>query len=529
MRRTGCLGGSRSGGGRVLGGLVVLALGVVAGLGHEGPARAKPPAVASDWQKIKAPPLRAFTPEKPRRVVLDNGLVIFLLPDRELPLVSVTIFGPGGSLGEPADKAGLAALFGQSWRSGGTRTRSGDEIDEFLALRAAVVESFADNDSVAITANCLKGDFDDVFQIVAELLQAPEFRQDKLDLAKRQMMTRIARRNDSPQSILQREALKLAYGAGHPFARTPEYGTVAAVTREDLREWHKRYVQPNTLLLGLSGDFDADEMEAKLRKWLGGWPKGPGVPKGQFEFAPTKPGVYFVEKGDVNQANIQLVQLGTTRRNPDFYALEVMNEVLGGGFSARLFSNVRSKKGLAYSVGGGVGLGWEYPATYRLAMGTASKNVVQAVQALYDEVRGMVKNEATAEEVARAKETILNSFVFNFESKASVLSDRMRLEFYGYPPDFTEKYPEAITKVTVEDVRRVAKKYLNPDGFAVLVVGKGAEFGAPLASLGPVTALDITIPPPPTALAAPSPTASPVPPGGAAAPVVRPGTPKRGK
>lgn len=526
---SGLLGALGALGVRGLGGIIVLALGFVVGQGHGQTALASPPAVASDWHKIKAPPLRAVMPEQPRRVVLDNGLVILLLPDRELPLVSVTVFAPGGSLGEPAEKTGLATLYGQTWRSGGTRTRSGDEIDDFLALRAAVVESASDDDSTILSANCLKSDFDDVFQVVVELLQAPEFRQDKLDLAKRQMMTGIARRNDSPQSIVQREAVKLAYGAGHPLARTPEYATVAAVTREDLREWHKRYMQPNAMLLGLSGDFDAGEMEAKLRKWLGGWAKGPSVPKGQLEFAPTKPGVYFVEKADVNQASIQLVQLGTTRKNPDYYALEVMNEVLGGGFSARLFSNVRSKKGLAYSVGGGVGLGWEYPATYRLAMGTASKNAVQAVQALYDEVRGMVKNEPTAEEVEHAKEAILNSFVFNFDSQAKVLADRMRLEFYGYPPDFTAKYPEAIAKVTVEDVRRVAKKYLNPDGFAVLVVGKGAEFGTPLASLGSVTPVDITIPPPPAAPSPPSPTPSLATPGGAPAPASRPGPAKRGR
>ena len=518
--RSGAVSRRRGGVGPVIGGVVALVLGLCLGR----VASAAPPAVVSDWHKIKTPPLRAVTTEQPRRVVLDNGLVVFLLPDRELPLVSVTVFTPGGSQGEPAEKTGLAALYGQTWRSGGTRTRSGDEIDDFLALRAAVVETASDDDSGILTANCLKGDFDDVFQVVLELLEAPEFRQDKLDLAKRQMMTGIARRNDSPQSIVQREAIKLAYGATHPFARTPEYATVAAVTREDLREWHKRYVQPNALLLGLSGDFDPDEMEAKLRKWVSGWHKGPGVSKGQFEFAPTKPGVYFVEKADVNQTSIQLVQLGTTRKNPDYYALEVMNEVLGGGFSARLFSNVRSKKGLAYSVGGGVGLGWEYPSTYRLAIGTASKNTVQAVQALYDEVRGMVQNEARPEEVERAKEAILNSFVFNFDSKAKVLADRMRLEFYGYPPDFTEKYPREVAKVTVEDVRRVAKKYLNPDGFAVLVVGKGAEFGTPLGSLGRVTPVDITIPPPVTP-PPPSPTPSVVTP----VPAGRPGPVKHGR
>ena len=309
--------------------------------------------------------------------------------------------------------------------------------------------------------------------------------------------------------IAAREANKLALGSRHPYARHAEYSTVGAVRREDLLLWHKRYIQPNNLLLGISGDFDVAQMETKLRGLLASWPKGPALPPPQLTFAPTKPGVHLVAKDDVNQSTVHMVQIGSTRKNPDAYALDVMNEVLGGGFAARLFSNVRSKKGLAYSVRGGVEMGWEVPSIYRLTIGTESKNTEKAIQALYEEINGMTKNPPTAVEVQKAKDAILNSFVFNFDTKSKIMQDRMKLEFYGYPADYNEKYPEQIAKVTLDDVNRVAKKYLNPAGFAVLVVGNPQEFGSNLSSLGEINKVDVTIPPPtPTKPAATKPAAS---------------------
>lgn len=460
------------------------------------PAQAVVP--QADWHKIKPAPPRPFNPQQPLRVQLDNGLVLFLQQDRELPLISVSIAVRGGSVEEPADKTGLVDLYAATWRSGGTQKRSGDQIDDFLGLRAATVETVSDEDSTGLQANFLKTDFDDVFKLIVEILREPEFRQDKIDLAKKQIFTGISRRNDNPMEIINREAAKLAYGKEHPLARQAEYTTVGSVTREDLLGWHKRTVHPNNVYIGLSGDFEPREMEEKIRARLGSWQKGPAVAKSKLNFVPTKSGLFFVGKEDVNQSSIQLVQLGTTNKNPDVYALDVMNEILGGGFSARLFSSVRSKQGLAYNVRGGVGLGWDDPDIYRLAMGTASKNTRAAIEALLKEVHGMLKEPPTELELARAKDSLLNSFVFKFDSKAKILRDRMNLEFYGYPPDWTTRYYENIQKVTLADVNRVAQKYLNPGGFAIIVVGNPAEIGEQLKqlqSLGTVQELDISIPP----------------------------------
>lgn len=451
-------------------------------------------AQVGDWKDIKYPPLREMKIQQPTRIVLPNGMVIFLQEDHELPLVSGRAVIRGGSREEAAAKAGLVDVYGEVWRTGGTKSKTGDQLDDYLEARAAKVETGGDIDSTEISFDALKGDFDDVFAVFMDVLQNPEFREDKIALAKNQTNTGIARRNDNPMQIASREAAKLTYGATSPYARTPEYYTVSSVTRDDLVSWHKTYVQPNNIIFGLTGDFDAKKMEAKLRKAFGSWKKGVEFKPAAVEFPDTKPGVYFVEKSDVNQSNIRMTHLGIRRDNPDFYAVQVMNEVFGGGFSARLFSNIRSKKGLAYSVGGGVGNGFDHPGAFTIGMGTKSESTAAAIEALNEELDNLDKSPATADELKKSKEAILNSFVFSNDSKQKVLDQQMMLEFYGYPLDLIQKYPGEIQKVTAEDVARVAHKYVHKDKVALLVVGKAADFDKPLSTFGPVTTIDVTIP-----------------------------------
>jgi zinc protease len=451
---------------------------------------------ATDWKSISKPPLRSFEPVQPRRIALDNGMVIFLQEDRELPLIAGTLRIRGGSRDEDAAKVGLVSVYGQAWRTGGTTQRTGDALDDFLEGLAARVETFGGIDSTTVSLNCLKEDFPQVFDVFLELVQEPEFRQEKIDLAKRQLATGIARRNDSPQQILFRESAKLGYGATSPYARHTEYDTVAAVTREDLLAWHREHVHAANMIFGIAGDFDSRTMEATLRKAFGAWRKGTRAPgPAPAVTAAARPGYYQVEKTDVTQSFIRMVHLGTTMDNPDYYAITVMNEVLGGGFAARLFTNVRSKKGLAYSVGGGVGTSFDYPGLFSLFTSTKSGTTAAAVEALYQEIDDIKRTPATPEELQRAKEALLNSFVFRVDSRGKVLGEKMSYEFYGYPLDFLERYRAGIEKVTAEDVARAARKYIDKDRLAVLVVGKAADFDRPLSSFGPVHTIDVTIPP----------------------------------
>lgn len=457
-------------------------------------SKAGPPAEA--WKKIPIPPLPAFKPVQPTRIQLSNGMIIFLQEDHELPLVELTTTIRGGSRLEPAAKVGLIEIYGEVWRTGGTTKRTGDEMDDSLEARAAKLETDGGGASTTISFSCLKQDFSDVFAMYIELLREPAFREDKIQLAKDQARTGISRRNDDGDSIAGREAAQLVYGKNSPYARVPEYSTIDAITREDLLDWHKQHVAPNNLILGVVGDFDTKQMEALLRESFQNLPKGPQVKLPEIPVQGPKPGTYFVDKEDVNQSEIRVVGVGIDRKNPDYFAVTVMNEILGGGFSSRLFTNLRTKRGLAYSVGGGVGYTWDHPGMLTLAIGTKSETTVDAIQGLYSEVDDLLKNPPTAAEMARAKDSILNSFIFNFDHPDKVLRERMTYEFYGFPLDFLERYRAAVEKVTAEDVDRVAHKYVHKDQLASLVVGNGSEFGKPLTTLGQVTPIDITIPGP---------------------------------
>lgn len=449
------------------------------------------------WQKIPIPQLPAFHPQEPKRVELPNGMVIFLQEDHELPTIDATARIRGGSRSEPAEKAGLVSLYSEVWRTGGTKSQTGDQLDDYLEIRAAKVETGANADSTTISLSCLKENFDDVFKIFTTLLREPEFRADKLDLAKNEMMDGISRRNDEVGQIAARESGKLAYGKDNPYVRVPEYATSAAVTREDLVNWHRTHVSPNNIILGFVGDFDSAQIEAKLRSAFGNWQKGPPDTAPEIKFETAKAGIYEIKKEDVNQSSIHMVALGTTRKNPDYYAIEVFNEAFGGGFSSRLTQSIRTSQGLAYDVGGGIGTRFDHPGILQLAMGTKSASTVQAIQGLFAEIDKLKTKPIDESEIKRAKDTILNNFVFNFDTPDKVLRERMAYEYYGYPPDFLEQFRAGIEKVTAADVARVASKYLHKDQLAVLVVGNASEFDKPLSTIGAVSDVDITIPPPP--------------------------------
>jgi zinc protease len=450
--------------------------------------------IPGSWNKVPIPPLHQFKPQEPKRIELPNGMVIFLQENHELPLIEGNIRIRGGSREEPANKIGMVSVYADVWRTGGTKNKTGDELDDFLEAHAARVEASNSADSTFLGWSSLKDNFDQVFPVVLDLLEHPEFRQEKIDLTKEQFASFISRRNDDVDEIAQRESTKLAYGADSPYARTAEYATIDAVTREDLLQWHKRTVVPANMIFGMAGDFDSAAMEKKLREVFGGMPAGEKLAPVQITIPEPKPGIYFVEKTDVNQSDITMVDIGIDRRNPDYYALAVMNEIFGGGFASRLFISIRTRQGLAYSVGGGVGTGLDHAGITRISMGTKSGTTAVGIDALRKEMNTLITGTVKPEEIKKAKDSILNSFIFEFDSKEKVLAERIRYEFYGYPQNYLEQFRSNIEKVTAADVDRVARKYVHPDNMAVLVVGNPKDFDRALSTFGKVTTIDITIP-----------------------------------
>lgn len=456
------------------------------------------PAIAQQskpWEKIPIPPLPAFKPHQPVRIELKNGIVLFLQEDHELPFISGSVLIPGGAVDEPASKVGLVDLYSMAWRTSGTTKMSGDQMDDFLEAKAAHIETGGGAETTSLSWDSLKGDSDQVYALAMDLLFHPKFDQQKLMLGKQQEATGIVRRNDDESQIAAREAAKLVYGAKSPWARQPELATMGSVTIADLQTWHDRTIG-GKLIVAVSGDFDPAKMEAQLRSTFEGLPQAKPTPAHEEDFHNPPHQVFFIQKGDVNQSNIQIVGLGTTRHNPDVPTLAVMNDILGGGFASRLFQTVRTKLGLAYAVGGGYGFSYDHPATFQVEVLTKSPTTVDATKAALTEIESLNSQAFTEEELKRAKDDILNSFLFRYDTREKVLAERVRLEFYGYPPDYLEKYQDSLKKVTLADLTAAAKKYIHPDQLAILVVGNQPEIkpGLDALGLGAAHPIDITIP-----------------------------------
>jgi zinc protease len=449
------------------------------------------------WEKIPVPKLHEFKPQQPKRIELKNGIVLFLQEDHELPFVSGAVLIPGGSRDESPAKAGLVGLYGQAWRTSGTSKVDGDALDDLLEAKAAHVETGGDEDSTALSWDSLKGDADQVFSLAMDLLFHPKFNQEKLELAQQQEATGIVRRNDDEGAIAERESAKLVYGANSPYTLQPELATIGAVTLDDLKAWHGRTIG-GKLIVGISGDFDSAAMEAKLRSAFESLPPVKPTPARHDVFPGPTPGVYFINKDDVNQSDVQIVGIGIDRHNPDVPAVAVMNQILGGGFTSRLWQKVRTQLGLAYEVEGGISFAYDHPGPFSAIVLTKSPSTDEATKAALAEIAGLNTRPFTEEELARAKDNLLTSFLFRYDTRGKVLAERERLEFYGYPADYLETYKTALENVTIADLTAVAKKYIHPDKLAILVVGNGTEIkpGLDALDLGTVHPIDITIPMP---------------------------------
>lgn len=449
------------------------------------------------YKDLKYAKLGDIAVPKVERVTLANGMRLFLVEDHELPLISVSARIRVGSIYEPADKIGLAAITGAVMRTGGTTSRTGDELDEQLERIAASVETGIGLNSGSASMSVLKEDVDTGLAILGDVLMNPAFREDKIMLAKIQHRSSIARRNDNVRAIVGREYVKLIYGPDSVYARHTEYATISNISRDDLIAFHKRFFKPNNIMFAVTGDFDTSQMIKKIVKAFEGWEKAevklPRVPKVQYEFRPT---ANVIRKEDINQSNIFLGHIGGLMSDPDYFALVVMNRILGSGFTGRLFKNIRSRMGLAYSVSGRYSANYDYPGVFYVGCQTKSEATVRAIRAMIEEVRKMTESEVTDEELALAKESYLNSFVFNFDTKGEIVRRLMTYEYYGYPEDFLMKTKENIEKVTKADVLRVARKHLRSAQVQILAVGRPQDFDEPLSVFGPVREIDITIPPP---------------------------------
>ena len=450
---------------------------------------------APSYKDLKYPALKPVKIPVPVEFTLANGMRVFLLEDHELPLINGLALVHTGNLFDPPDKKGLSSVMADVLRSGGTKDKTGDQIDEELENIAASVESSMGETNASISFSGLKESTDTVLRIFKEVMTEPEFRQDKIDLTIAQSNSGIDRRNDDAQGIAEREIADILYGRNNPYGWSIEHADLARIKREDLQQFYRRYYFPKNILLAVYGDFAAAELKEKLERIFDDWKvEQAAAPPFPQVTAKAAPGVFLAEKSDVTQTFFAMGLLSGTLRDPDYPALEVASNILGSGFTSRLMSQIRTKMGLAYSIGAGWGAAYDHPGTFRIVGSTKSSSTADALVAARVELEKMRTAEVTEQELQTAKDSVLNGFVFYFDSPAKTVNRVMNYEYFGYPKDFLFEYQKKIAAVTRADVLRVFRQHIDPANLTIVAVGNPKDFGKPLSAAGQVEKIDLTIP-----------------------------------
>ena len=450
---------------------VYLAL-VVAAVGTAARSDAPPAAIPKRPEAIAFPPL-AYEPPDPAefRRTLPDGTVVYLAPSHEFPLVNLSITFKGGASLDPPDLPGLAVMTARMIREGGTRRLPPAEFDEtldFLATEAAVT---ANDSFTTATMSCLKANFDESLGLFVEMLRTPGFDAARLETTKARTVEFLKQRNDDAASILGREWKRLVFGTDHFESAEPTGATVAAISRETLAGMHGRVVHPGNAIVSVSGDFDAAEMLAKLAKAFAGWERGSVAPDPAAPSAVLEPGLYHVPK-DIPQGKVAIGRRSIVRDDPDAIPLMLLDEILGaGGFTSRLMQKIRSNEGLAYSVRSTVAPRVAYPGDFRVGFESKNATVALATKIVLDEIRAVREDLVSEDELETAKRGLIETFPRQFESRPKMLGVFVNDEWTKRPKDFWKTFRQKVAAVTREDLRRVARKHLDPAQLAILVVG----------------------------------------------------------
>jgi predicted Zn-dependent peptidase len=426
-------------------------------------------------KELVYPPLDYQVPPASQfREVLSNGMVVYIAEDHMFPTFDLTVTIRTGGAFDPPEKAGLASLTGEQLRDGGTESLSPEELDERVEFLAASLSSTTTDTEGTARLSLLAKDIDEGLGLLIDMLRRPRFDEQRLKLAKERRLQNVKRRNDSTSSIENIEWGFLMDGEDHYSSRYPSSMTINAITRQDLIAFHRKYYHPGNMILALAGDFDRTEMLDKLEQAFGDWPVGEIAPA---TFPKPKhepvPGIYVVDKEEVNQGRVSIGHKSVMRGTPDEFPLFVMNAILGGsGFQSRLTGKVRSDEGLAYSVGSRYQQGVYYRGDFRCYFQSKSNACAYATKLVLDEIERLRREKVGQEELDNTLSLFAEFFPQRFPSKMAVLSTYLDDEYTGRDPGYWQTYVENLKSVTTEDVLRMAKKYLHRDQLVILVVGE---------------------------------------------------------
>ncbi len=441
------------------------------------------PALPQRPVQLSYPPLTFAIPDV-ERIELANGMRVYLREDSELPLVQVTAMVGSGALAAPRELTGFNDLFAAALRTGGTLATPAAQMEERLDLLAANLSCDMGPYTTQLGLSVRRDDLVEGLAIVGDLLRRPAFAADKLELARSRAIEAVRRRNDDPDGIAERLLMAALY-PDHPLGDSPTDASLTAISRDQLEAYHQRHFAPDNLWLAVSGDVRRNELLPLLERLFGDWPRT-GVAEILLPpLQPARTGQLQVVAKDVPQSTIMLGDLGLTKDHPDQYAGRVMNFIFGGGgFNSRLMREIRSDRGLAYSVWSQFQVGRRFPGPVMAGTETKNATVVETLTLMRTIMAGLREQPVGDEELRTARESLVNSFVFSFTDPHAVVVQRMQFDFYDYPADYLARYQERIAAVSAEDVQRVARDYLRPDRQQIVVVGTPDETAASLDHFG---------------------------------------------
>jgi len=443
---------------------------------------------------LKYPPLK-FGPPDPKafRTQFANGLRGYIQEDHSLPLVNISALINFGNLYIPKEKTGLGDVMSDTLIKGGTKTKEGSAIEERIDFLGGTLSFFVSDRTSTLSLSVLSKDLDEGLGIFFDVLMNPEFREDALKLGKGRLIEQLRQVNDQPGGVLSREYARLIYG-DHPLTWEPTRKTYEGIAGADLKAVHGQYFFPKNIILAAAGDFNKNVLKNKINKIIANWKnKRLTIPTFSKQFPQVEPGVYFIQR-PINQGYISLGHLGIEDTNPDYFTVQVMNFILGGGsFSSRITMKVRSNEGLSYNQGSRFTYIWGFPGTFSGYVQTKSATVGYAISLILNEFERIRKEPVSDAEMETAVNYYLESFSDNFQSPQATMSNFANLEMTGKPMDYYKTYRDKIKAVTKAKVQEVANNYIHPDKVAIIIVGDfepcnkgGDQWPGPLDKLGKV-------------------------------------------
>ncbi|HDQ02971.1 MAG TPA: insulinase family protein [Deltaproteobacteria bacterium] len=419
-------------------------------------------------------PALEFDIAKPERIVLENGIVLFIMEDHELPVININGLIRTGSIYDPQGKEGVAELTGYMMRTGGTSKLTGDEIDERLDFLAATATISISSDHASVSLSVLNKDADEGIELLSQMLMNPAFDKNKLKLAVQLKQENLRRLQDNPQRLAFREFNKLIY-KNNPRGRFPSQKSLSRIKRGDLVKFHHRFFRPNNTMFAVTGNITKEEAVEKFTEYFGSWKKGKAVAEAPQPEGISNAGIYYIDR-KLPQSTIVLGQFAPAKLDRDFYAFTVLDFVAGsGGFNSRIFEAVRSNEGLAYSAGSFYRARPTFGVfgAYAFTKTSSTLQALGLINSVLDEIRNNILSQR---ELEWAKQSINNGFIFSFTSAEQIAIRQMNSEFENLPSDYMDNYTDNIEKVTSADLNRLAQKYLDKSNNVVLILGDTGGF-----------------------------------------------------